>query len=149
PELSHRVCPPRIALDYTAGSLAGRVSPWMVRFAITMSRTPPGWPRALRGALARVLGSGDAPRPPAAGQNVRASEERLRSALRSGRAVAWEWDLLTDRVIRSENSVELLGLPVQSNAREGGEFMKVVHPDDRERVGRAVRRAMETGEPVE
>ncbi len=108
-----------------------------------------GWPRALRDALARVLRSDDATPSDTGAHGVRASEERLRSALRSGRTVAWEWDLLTDRIIRSENAVELLGLPVESNARDGAEFMKVVHPDDRERVGLAVRRAMETGEPVE
>jgi PAS domain S-box-containing protein len=115
-----------------------------------MSRTPPGWPRALRDAVARALWPGESPpRSDSDAQHVRASEERLLSALRSGRTVAWEWDLLTDRVIRSENCAELLGLPVESDARQGGEFMKVVHPDDRERVGLAVRRAMETGDPVE
>ena len=56
-----------------------------------------------------MLGSVDSPRSDADAQRVRASEERLTSALRSGRTVAWEWDLLTDRVIRSENCVELLG----------------------------------------
>jgi PAS domain S-box-containing protein len=99
--------------------------------------------------LARALRSGEAPRSDADAQRVRASEERLLSALRSGRTVAWEWDLLTDRMIRSENSPELLGLPVESDACAGDEFFNRVHPDDRERVRLAVRRAMETREPVE
>jgi PAS domain S-box-containing protein len=99
--------------------------------------------------VTRALRAGDSPRSEADGQRVRASEERLRSALRSGRTVAWEWDLLTDRIIRSENSLELLGLPEESDARAGDTFITRVHPDDRERVGLAVRRAMETGEPVE
>jgi len=38
------------------------------------------------------------------GGEPRASEASLRSALRSGRTVAWEWDLVTDRIIRSENA---------------------------------------------
>jgi PAS domain S-box-containing protein len=107
------------------------------------------WTRFLGGRLFRGLRAPGSPPAETDAASVRASEARLRSALRSGRTVAWEWDLVTDRIIRSENSPELLGLPVQSVARGGGEFAALVHPDDREHVTTAVRRALETRQAVE
>jgi PAS domain S-box-containing protein len=100
--------------------------------------------RGLRAFVRHLVGQG-AERDEAA---VRASEERLRVALSSGRTVAWEWDLRRNRIVRSENAPELLGLPVESDARGGAEFTERIHPDDRERVRDAVRRALDTGQPV-
>lgn len=43
-----------------------------------------------------------------AAQAVRESEERLRIAIEAGRMYAFEWDLATDAVLRSEQSKEIL-----------------------------------------
>jgi len=58
---------------------------------------------------------------------LRTSEERLRLALRAGRMVAWECDLKTGRMTRSENAPHILGLVAQTRS----EFLDLVHPDDR------------------
>ncbi|AMB43389.1 diguanylate cyclase [Methylobacterium sp. AMS5] len=58
---------------------------------------------------------------------LRASEERLRLALRAGRMVAWEHNLTTGRSTRSENAPQILGLPAPWQS----EFLDLVHPDDR------------------
>ena len=57
---------------------------------------------------------------------LRASEQRLRLALRAGRVVAWEIDVDSGWVTRSDNSVDVLG--IGSGTRE--EFRGRVHPDD-------------------
>ncbi|GJE45536.1 sensor domain-containing phosphodiesterase [Methylobacterium soli] len=61
---------------------------------------------------------------------LRASEERLRLALRAGRMVAWERDLRTGLATRSDNARELLGIgsgPVSY-------LTDRVHPEDRAHV---------------
>jgi diguanylate cyclase (GGDEF)-like protein/PAS domain S-box-containing protein len=55
------------------------------------------------------------------------SEERLRLALRAGRMVAWERNLKTGRITRTENATLVLGLPADSRS----EFFDLIHPDDR------------------
>jgi len=58
---------------------------------------------------------------------LRAAEERLRLALQAGRMVAWEHDLTTDYVTRSENSVEFLGI----GSGPLSEFLERIPPEDR------------------
>ena len=62
-------------------------------------------------------------------QKLRESEERLRMAAQAGRMYAYEWDVATDRVVRSAECVELLGVgSVMRTTRQ--ELMNWVHPDD-------------------
>lgn len=68
----------------------------------------------------------------AAENAIRVSEERLRLALQASRMVAWELDLETEWVDRSENSLALLGISSGPSA----DFVDRVHPDDRWRVER-------------
>ena len=61
---------------------------------------------------------------------IRVSEERLRLALKASRMAAWELDLETEWVDRSENSMTLLGLP----SGPSSEFMARVPAVDHERI---------------
>src|SRR3712207_6363794 len=58
---------------------------------------------------------------------LRSSEERLRLALHAGRMFAWEQDLATDYMTRSQNAVALLGI----GSGPLSDFLDRVHPDDR------------------
>jgi PAS domain S-box-containing protein len=101
--------------------------------------------------LRAVLGASASDVPPGARaelERLRASESRLRAALQSGRTVAWEWDLRTDTVVRSDNAPVLLGLPAENPARQGDTFTSYIHPDDRERARAAIARARATMTPV-
>jgi len=60
-------------------------------------------------------------------EKLQESEERLRLALHAGRMFAWEQDLRTDYITRSQNAVSLLGVGSGPLA----EFLDKVHPDDR------------------
>ncbi|AWN37671.1 diguanylate cyclase [Methylobacterium radiodurans] len=61
---------------------------------------------------------------------LRASEERLRLALRAGRMVAWEQNLVTGQSLRSESAIELLGIGSGPTTA----FLDHVHPDERAEI---------------
>ncbi|AWM88069.1 EAL domain-containing protein [Microvirga sp. 17 mud 1-3] len=58
---------------------------------------------------------------------LRATVDRLKLALRTGRMVAWELDLSTGCVTRSGTSLEFLGI----GSGPSSDFLDRVHPDDR------------------
>jgi diguanylate cyclase (GGDEF)-like protein/PAS domain S-box-containing protein len=57
---------------------------------------------------------------------LRASEERLRLAFQAGRMFAWEQDLTTNHVTRSQHTVEWLGI----GSGPLSEFIERFHPED-------------------
>jgi PAS domain S-box-containing protein len=72
---------------------------------------------------------------------LRRSERLLQSALDTGRIVAWDCDLATGFVLRSENSAEVLGF----GSGPGAEFIERIHPDDRTRFDEAWHKAVAEG----
>jgi PAS domain S-box-containing protein len=76
-------------------------------------------------------------------ESVRESEERLHLAIQAGGMYAYEWDPLTDRVIRSAECVDILGKdePLHTTRRE---VASRVHPDDLEQF--AANRSVPTPE---
>jgi PAS domain S-box-containing protein len=63
----------------------------------------------------------------------RQSEKRLQEALAAGAVMAFEWDVSTDLVRRSNNAAQILGLDPQQTL-DGKSFLARVHPDDLGRV---------------
>jgi PAS domain S-box-containing protein len=81
---------------------------------------------------------------------VRASEERLRLATRSGRVGVWEYDIATDRLDWDDLMYELHGVdPV--GAEDGFQrWRKCVHPDDVQAAEAEFRQALEVdGKPFD
>jgi two-component system sensor histidine kinase UhpB len=74
---------------------------------------------------------------------LRDSEERLRLTLDAGKLGIWDWDILNNRVTWSERVYELHGLTPEMFGGRAEDFLRVVHPDDADRVGEAIRRALE------
>jgi diguanylate cyclase (GGDEF)-like protein/PAS domain S-box-containing protein len=68
---------------------------------------------------------------------LRASEERLRLALRAGRMVAWEHNLKTGQSKQIGDALDLLGI----GSGPASEFYDRVHPDDRAGMERFIRGA--------
>jgi PAS domain S-box-containing protein len=62
---------------------------------------------------------------------LRESEARLRLATQAGRMYAFEWDVATDVVVRSEECKDILGVeePTRITRRE---LFEAVHPEDRQ-----------------
>jgi PAS domain S-box-containing protein len=76
---------------------------------------------------------------------MQVSEERLRLALDAGRMGVWDWDLGTNEVRWSPNLETIHGLAPGTFPGNFAGFQELVHPDDRELVGRAIERALGDG----
>jgi PAS domain S-box-containing protein len=76
---------------------------------------------------------------------VRDSEERLREGLQAGRMVVWDWDLKSNQVSYSFNTMEVFGHgPADAPPNWGA-----VHPDDLPHVNATAQKAIETREAYE
>ncbi|NRD50924.1 PAS domain-containing sensor histidine kinase [Corallococcus sp. AB004] len=81
-------------------------------------------------------------------QELRASETRYRLATLATRDIIWDWDLVTDEIHWSESASRVLrldtsrGPPVMDTAW----WTASLHPDERERVTRELRAALDSHE---
>jgi PAS domain S-box-containing protein len=62
---------------------------------------------------------------------LRASEERFRLAAQAAKMYAYEWDVSTDKVVRSEEYVNVLGYSHQEKELTRQQILATIHPDDR------------------
>jgi PAS domain S-box-containing protein len=62
---------------------------------------------------------------------LRASEERFRLAAQAGKMYAYEWDVVTDMVMRSEEHVNVLGFSNRAKQLTRQQLLSSVHPEDR------------------
>jgi PAS domain S-box-containing protein len=62
---------------------------------------------------------------------LRVSEERFRLAAQAAKMYAYEWDVPTDKVVRSEEYMNVLGSSYQENELSRQQILATVHPDDR------------------
>lgn len=80
---------------------------------------------------------------------LRESEERLRVALDAGKMATWDWDIVNNRIVWSEQLESMLGLAKGAFAGTYAAFQALVHPDDRDRISAAVERALQKGSPYQ
>ncbi|MEH1799290.1 MAG: PAS domain S-box protein [Nostoc sp.] len=73
---------------------------------------------------------------------LRESEERLRLALDVSQMGLWDWNIVTNQVIWSENYELLFGLVPSSLTAPYETFKKCVHPEDRQSVMQAIAYAL-------
>jgi PAS domain S-box-containing protein len=74
---------------------------------------------------------------------LRESEQRLRLTLDAAKCGIWDWDIRTNRVTWSDRVYELHGLTPETFGGTVEDFLQVVHPQDLDRVGEAIHRAVE------
>jgi PAS domain S-box-containing protein len=74
---------------------------------------------------------------------LRASEERLRLALEGSKMGTWDWNLLTNRVTWDDYMYPLFGQAKNQFDGTIDSVITVIHPDDRSRLKRALRQAVE------
>jgi PAS domain S-box-containing protein len=75
------------------------------------------------------------------------SEERLRTALRASRLLAWDLDRHSGALNYSDHCGEFHGVPGVGAAPSPEEARRVIHPDDRERVQAELADALTRGDP--
>jgi PAS domain S-box-containing protein len=74
---------------------------------------------------------------------LRESDEKLRLAIGATGAGVWSWDLKADVVSWDEALCRIFGVPCAPKSFD--EFLALIHPEDRARVGAHVQRSAETG----
>ena len=82
-------------------------------------------------------------------EQIERSWARLAEAERVARLGSWEWDLVANSVEWSAGLREIYGVSEEDLGPSFEAPSELVHPDDRERVAAAVRRAVETCEPID
>lgn len=74
---------------------------------------------------------------------LRRSEERLQLAMRAAKAGAWEWNMTTNEAYWSEENFYVMGLEPSTTDAHFDNWLKSVHPDDRNVTSDAVKQAIE------
>jgi PAS domain S-box-containing protein len=70
-------------------------------------------------------------------EELRKSEERFRLAAQAGKMFAYEWNVTTDVLVRSEESTQILGID-KATPTTGQKMLAKVHADDQARLRAAV-----------
>lgn len=83
-----------------------------------------------------------------ANEALRLNVERLRLAHKAAGAGAWEWDLITNEIVWSEELWPLYGLEPQGCKPSCEAWRDTIHPDDREQSGRLMLEAALSGVPM-
>jgi PAS domain S-box-containing protein len=78
---------------------------------------------------------------------LQANEARLAEAQRIAHLGNWEWDIVTNTLMWSDEIYLIFGLQPQAFGATYEAFLKSVHPDDREAVTQAVNATVEENEP--
>ena len=108
-----------------------------------MSVSLRGWPPGARGCGVAAVGQ---PQVVAgAGQFAGSEHERLLAALKASRSGTWRWTIAEDRVEWDEALCQVYGLPPERAPTTSGEFLSLIHPDDREHAWSQIRACIEEG----
>ena len=82
-------------------------------------------------------------------EQIKQSEERLRTALEGAGAGHFEFNPRTGEIQASPRALQLLGLAPDEWGGHVDDLMRRVHPDDRESVGASIAQALEPGATFE
>jgi len=66
-------------------------------------------------------------------------------AMRAAETGVWDWDMRNGQVIWSDTTKTLLGCPIEYQPQDIHDFLKLLHPDDRERVRQALSDSLAAG----
>ncbi len=78
---------------------------------------------------------------------LRENESRFRMATDTGRVGVWEWQIPTNVVTWNDVLFDIQGIRKEDFAGDVEAFVGTIHPDDRERVGNAIRATLDTDAP--
>jgi PAS domain S-box-containing protein len=75
------------------------------------------------------------------------NEERLQVITRTGKLGIWDWDIVADTITWTDPVYEIHGVEKGSFAPTMDGYEALIHPEDRERVGAAIKATLETDAP--
>ena len=79
--------------------------------------------------------------------DVSVAHDRLRLAMESSKSTGWDWNLMTGQNIWFGDLETIFGIEADTYLPGDQEFYQRVHPDDRERVSKALADAMQNRKP--
>ena len=79
--------------------------------------------------------------------DLASTNDRLRLAMESGKSVGWEFELASGQNRWFGDLRTMFGIPSNAFLAEIGDFSRFVHPEDRERVSKAIDQARQNREP--
>ena len=82
-------------------------------------------------------------------ERLRRNESMLAEAQRFAKVGSWNWDILSDQILWSDEHYRIFGLNPHEIGMTFERFLNLVHPDDRETVRRNVELALQEGQPYE
>lgn len=77
---------------------------------------------------------------------LRTSEQRLRMALQAAKAGAWEWDIVSNLTVWSDENFRVLGLNPETSEASLENWQKCLHPDDLDITLVKVGKSLQSGE---
>ncbi|MFO7890422.1 MAG: PAS domain S-box protein [bacterium] len=77
---------------------------------------------------------------------LKESEARYKLAQKAAHIGTWDWDIKTGKLVWSEEVETLFGLQTGEFKNDYKEFVKLIHPEDREKVQSAIDRCIEVKE---
>ena len=79
--------------------------------------------------------------------DVGIAHDRLRLVMESGKSMGWDWDLASGQNIWFGDLKSTFGISADTHLAGEDEFFERIHPDDRERVSKALAVAMQKQTP--
>ncbi len=80
-------------------------------------------------------------------ERLRDREKALANAQRIARLGSWEWDIVNDKIISSDENNRLFGRDMNATAYDYDTILNIVHAEDRERVDAVIRDAVAQCKP--
>jgi PAS domain S-box-containing protein len=77
------------------------------------------------------------------------SEERLKEAQQIAHVGSWDWDVVNNRETWSQETYDIFGVDPKNFTPDYKNFIKRIHPEDRESVSKAVEAGLEKDVPVD
>ncbi|TWU49517.1 PAS domain S-box protein [Rubripirellula reticaptiva] len=101
---------------------------------------------AENGRAARLVGlNWDVTEVREATDRIRRGEQRLRLAMGAAELSLWEWDVVNDQIYWTNELYQRQQMPQEESFGCFADFLKLVHPDDRDSVQSRINETLETG----
>jgi PAS domain S-box-containing protein len=80
---------------------------------------------------------------------LRRSEQRCTLGLDAGKIGIWDWNIVNNQIEWSEHVYDIHGIPRGTDPGSIEDYAKLIHPDDRERVQKAIEAALMEDAPYD